>query len=148
MYLWEEFIGENDRYVLFANQMANQQMYILLMVDQHIFVKKKNISFLVLRNIDNEIECPILMAYVCPKCGATGKSAHTIKYCTALSENERVALPTVKFIQRRSKFIRKQESIQKIMFNSMVHVYNFKFIVLLEKICFIFQIDVKIKEYI
>ncbi|CAF1399165.1 unnamed protein product [Rotaria sordida] len=53
----------------------------------------------VLRNIDNEIECPILMAYVCPKCGATGKSAHTIKYCTALSERERVALPTVKLFK-------------------------------------------------
>ncbi|CAF2321602.1 unnamed protein product [Rotaria sp. Silwood2] len=53
----------------------------------------------VLRNIDNEIECPILMAYVCPKCGATGKSAHTIKYCTALSEGERVALPTVKLFK-------------------------------------------------
>jgi len=53
----------------------------------------------VLRNTDNEIECPILMAYVCPKCGATGKSAHTIKYCTALSESERVALPTVKLFK-------------------------------------------------
>jgi protein nanos 1 len=59
----------------------------------------KNISFLVLRNINNEIECPILMSYVCPKCGATGKSAHTIKYCTALSESERVALPTVKLFK-------------------------------------------------
>jgi protein nanos 1 len=54
---------------------------------------------LVLRNIDNELECPILMSYVCPKCGATGKSAHTIKYCSALSENERVALPTVKLFK-------------------------------------------------
>jgi len=53
----------------------------------------------VLRNINNEIECPILMAYICPKCGATGKSAHTIKYCTALSENERVALPSVKLLK-------------------------------------------------
>ncbi len=39
------------------------------------------------------------MAYICPKCGATGKSAHTIKYCTALSENERVALPTIKLLK-------------------------------------------------
>ncbi|UJR24968.1 hypothetical protein I4U23_006332 [Adineta vaga] len=53
----------------------------------------------VLRNGDHEIQCPILLAYVCPKCGATGKSAHTIKYCTALSENERVALPTVKTLK-------------------------------------------------
>ncbi|CAF1246139.1 unnamed protein product [Adineta steineri] len=52
-----------------------------------------------LRNVDNEIECPVLMAYVCPKCGATGKLAHTIKYCTALSENERVSLPTVKLFK-------------------------------------------------
>ena len=54
---------------------------------------------LVLRNGNNEIECPVLMAYVCPKCGATGKSAHTIKYCPALSESERVALPTIKFFK-------------------------------------------------
>lgn len=53
----------------------------------------------VLRNVRHEIECPVLMAYVCPKCGATGKSAHTIKYCTALSERERVALPTVKLFK-------------------------------------------------
>ncbi|CAM4893254.1 unnamed protein product [Rotaria socialis] len=53
----------------------------------------------VLRNTDNEIESPILMAYVCPKCGATGKSAHTIKYCTALSEIERIALPIVKLFK-------------------------------------------------
>lgn len=53
----------------------------------------------VLRNINNEIECPILMAYVCPKCGATGKLAHTIKYCTALSEYERISLPTVKLFK-------------------------------------------------
>jgi len=39
------------------------------------------------------------MAYVCPKCGATGKLAHTIKYCPALSETERVALPTVKLFK-------------------------------------------------
>jgi len=52
-----------------------------------------------LRNANNDIECPVLMAYVCPKCGATGKSAHTIKYCTALSECERVSLPTVKLFK-------------------------------------------------
>ena len=39
------------------------------------------------------------MAYICPKCGATGKSTHTIKYCTALSEGQRIALPIVKLFQ-------------------------------------------------
>jgi protein nanos 1 len=63
------------------------------------FTNKKYFFVLVLRNINNEIECPILMSYICPKCGATGKSAHTIKYCPALSENERVALPTVKLFK-------------------------------------------------
>lgn len=53
----------------------------------------------VLRNNNNEIECPVLMAYVCPKCGATGKMAHTIKYCPSLSESERVALPTIKTLK-------------------------------------------------
>lgn len=53
----------------------------------------------VLRNVSHEIECPVLMAYICPRCGATGKSAHTIKYCTALSEKERVALPKVKLFR-------------------------------------------------
>jgi len=52
-----------------------------------------------LRDEQNDIECPVLMAYVCPKCGATGKFAHTIKYCTSLSENERVSLPTVKLFK-------------------------------------------------
>lgn len=52
-----------------------------------------------LRNDANEIECPVLMAYICPKCGATGKTAHTIKYCPTLSESERVALPTVKIFK-------------------------------------------------
>jgi len=82
--------------------MVNQLVFIPHMVQkQNNFskTKKENICFLVLRNYDNEIECPILMSYVCPKCGATGKSAHTIKYCTSLSESERVALPTVKLFK-------------------------------------------------
>lgn len=53
----------------------------------------------VLRNAANELECPVLLAYVCPRCGATGPSAHTIKYCPSLSECERVALPTVKLFK-------------------------------------------------
>ncbi|XP_075221404.1 RNA-binding protein nanos [Lycorma delicatula] len=30
---------------------------------------------------EGNITCPILKAYVCQKCGATGRSAHTDKYC-------------------------------------------------------------------
>ncbi|CAF1025493.1 unnamed protein product [Didymodactylos carnosus] len=52
-----------------------------------------------LRDAANNIECPVLMAYTCPKCGASGNKAHTIKYCTSLSENERVSLPTVKLFK-------------------------------------------------
>lgn len=71
-------------------------------------------SSLVLRNHFNEIECPILMAYICPKCGATGKSAHTIKYCPSLSEDERVALPTVKSLREGRSSSGNQNLFKKI----------------------------------
>ena len=99
IYFLQNLVVKFDKYVVFVNQMVNQLMFILHMVNKINFLLKFKFYIIVLRNIDNEIECPILMAYVCPKCGATGKSAHTIKYCTALSENERVALPTVKLLK-------------------------------------------------
>ncbi|KOC70335.1 Nanos like protein 1 [Habropoda laboriosa] len=34
-----------------------------------------------LKNADGLISCPVLRAYTCPKCGATGDFAHTVKYC-------------------------------------------------------------------
>lgn len=75
-------------------------MFTIPMVTLHSFsTTHPSLPSLVLRNRNNGIECPILMAYICPKCGATGKNAHTIKYCPALSESERVALPTIKFFK-------------------------------------------------
>ena len=34
-----------------------------------------------LKDVEGNIKCPVLSAYVCPICGATGKDSHTIKYC-------------------------------------------------------------------
>ncbi|RUS71835.1 hypothetical protein EGW08_020398 [Elysia chlorotica] len=33
------------------------------------------------KNEEGEVTCPILKKYVCPNCRATGKYAHTVKYC-------------------------------------------------------------------
>ncbi|RLU22622.1 hypothetical protein DMN91_004900 [Ooceraea biroi] len=35
----------------------------------------------VLKYDDGRVQCPVLRAYVCPICGATGDYAHTVKYC-------------------------------------------------------------------
>ncbi|KAL6446467.1 hypothetical protein ACFW04_001198 [Cataglyphis niger] len=34
-----------------------------------------------LKDIDGRIVCPVLRAYTCPICGASGDVAHTVKYC-------------------------------------------------------------------
>ncbi|XP_018313198.1 RNA-binding protein nanos [Mycetomoellerius zeteki] len=34
-----------------------------------------------LKDVDGRVECPVLRAYTCPICGATGDEAHTVKYC-------------------------------------------------------------------
>ncbi|KAM4642631.1 nanos homolog 2 [Discoglossus pictus] len=34
-----------------------------------------------LKNSHGVVECPVLRKYVCPMCGATGDSSHTLKYC-------------------------------------------------------------------
>ena len=34
-----------------------------------------------LKNDDGLVTCPVLSAYICPICGASGPVAHTIKYC-------------------------------------------------------------------
>ena len=35
----------------------------------------------VIKDEFGNVTCPILQRYSCPKCGATGKRAHTVKYC-------------------------------------------------------------------
>ncbi|RDD42367.1 Nanos-like protein 1 [Trichoplax sp. H2] len=39
-----------------------------------------------LKDADGKITCPILKAYTCPICGATGENSHTIKYCPSNKE--------------------------------------------------------------
>lgn len=35
-----------------------------------------------LKYADGRVMCPVLRAYTCPICGASGDDAHTIKYCS------------------------------------------------------------------
>lgn len=40
-----------------------------------------------LKDSAGRVVCPVLFAYTCPRCGATGSSAHTINYCPRKDPN-------------------------------------------------------------
>ena len=44
-----------------------------------------------LKDNDGRVLCPVLRNYTCPKCGARGDNAHTIKYCPISAEKARLA---------------------------------------------------------
>ncbi|CAF0841394.1 unnamed protein product [Adineta ricciae] len=47
-----------------------------------------------LKDSMGNVTCPILRAYQCPICGATGPQAHTIKYCQATGDDNNRHVPT------------------------------------------------------
>ncbi|CAF3479182.1 unnamed protein product [Rotaria socialis] len=47
-----------------------------------------------LKDSVGNVTCPILGAYQCPICGATGAQAHTIKYCQATGDDNNRHVPT------------------------------------------------------
>jgi len=47
-----------------------------------------------LKDSMGNVTCPILRAYQCPICGATGSQAHTIKYCQATGDDNNRHVPT------------------------------------------------------
>lgn len=46
-----------------------------------------------LKSTDGRVTCPVLRAYTCPICGASGDEAHTIKYCPRNREGGDRCLP-------------------------------------------------------
>ncbi|KAG7304609.1 hypothetical protein JYU34_011589 [Plutella xylostella] len=44
----------------------------------------------VLRDAAGRVRCPVLRAFVCKRCGASGDHAHTIKYCPLSTDEERI----------------------------------------------------------
>ncbi|PSN32832.1 Nanos 1, partial [Blattella germanica] len=47
-----------------------------------------------LRDSEGRTSCPILRAYTCPICNASGDEAHTIKYCPKNKQPQNVAVMT------------------------------------------------------
>ncbi|CAF2404231.1 unnamed protein product [Rotaria sp. Silwood2] len=57
-----------------------------------------------LKDSIGNVTCPILRAYQCPICGATGSQAHTIKYCQATGDdnNRHVLTPYEKMLRMQT----------------------------------------------
>ncbi|KAL0895239.1 hypothetical protein ABMA27_011393 [Loxostege sticticalis] len=43
-----------------------------------------------LKDASGRVACPVLRAFVCKRCGASGDAAHTIKYCPLSTNEERI----------------------------------------------------------
>jgi protein nanos 1 len=75
----------------------------------------------ILKDSVGRIVCPILRAYTCPICNATGNTAHTIKYCPLNTNPEQIAPINTLKAHRTSTGHRRNKSIS--LSGSENHIY-------------------------